>query len=223
MNRKAAGHLIGVAVLLLLVLYLNDLFVEQRLERYLVAHPEIVTRALAGQAAEKRASREADISRNLVTHWDDVAGTLAYAVQYDGHSFISRLVPISQVATSATLNLIATDYRCGYCKADRARVETLLKSHPHHEFVFLEAAVLGPESIRLAESALSEASREPLKYYGVHHRYFDAVQANTPSVEPDAERLAKTHRDIAAEVGINGTPTYVLSGMSHIGTLAAEN
>jgi len=173
-------------------------------------------------AQRQRTTGERLIAKNMIAHWDDISQVSAYVVQFDGSSFISRQVQISAVAaTPSELNLVAMDYRCGFCKADQDNVEALMRAHPHHNFVFIESAILGPGSIKLAERAVSEASFNPQGYYAIHRRYLGGGVFQTAPASADAQVLVQTHLRIASEIRINTTPTYIVAGVPHVGTITS--
>src|SRR6266436_367052 len=153
---KHLYYLVGIVVMSLLVLFHDNLNTEQQQTRS------------EKPAQRQRTTGERVIANSITAHWDDISRISAYVVQFDGINFISRYVPISAVAaTPEDFNLVASDYRCGYCKADRKNVETLIRTHPHQNFVFMESAILGEESIKLAERVISEAHFNPQGYYAI--------------------------------------------------------
>jgi len=216
MSKQDVLQIAAVLVLIVALLGVNDLLVERNVERYLVSHPEVLTRVLKQNQANERRAAAAKIRQNLLDHWSEIATVRAYSVFYNGNNITSQLIKISDVANPGNLNLIATDYRCVYCKGDRDAVERLLKSSPNVRFIFIEAAVLGSESRELAEAALSSADNE--NYYQVHYRMFDGGVLPA-TVSDSAVQLASSHRQLAELLGIGSTPLYVLRGEVHIGSI----
>jgi len=223
MSRKDLFQAIGVGLLTITILLMNDVIVGHRLAGYLIAHPEVISAALEARSASERSARERVLSDGVVSHWRQLAVTSAYVVQFDGHAFVSKWERVSDAASKPEqLNLIATDYRCGYCKADRIAVDELLRTHPERRFVFLEAAILGPDSVNLAERALEAARVHPDHYYSIHRQFFEEAASVSTAVSPEISAAVSKHRNVAKLIGITSTPTYILSGVPHSGMLVAE-
>jgi protein-disulfide isomerase len=158
------------------------------------------------------------------SNWPQIADTEAFIVQYDGRNMLSRLAKIADIPQIKSVpNFVFTDYRCGFCKADRTAVTNLLKNHPGENFVFIETAILGQESVDLAEDAVSDATSQPSDYYAIHYRYFDKPSSHPTNPLSAAVALVARHRELANSLGVTSTPTYVLSGIAHVGTLGETN
>jgi len=120
------------------------------------------------------------------------------------------------------------DYRCGYCIAMAPRLETLLEQDRNLRFVYKEWPILGPMSELAARAAL--AARRQGRYEDFHSALmrlrgrlteatlFDAarrlgldperLRADMQSAEID--RVLRDNRALAAELGITGTPAFVI-------------
>src|ERR1700722_13225173 len=133
MSLREVLSALGLTALLAAALFFNDFVMERRFGNFLSAHPEIVSNALANAQAQRAGASAERMQQQLAANWDVLSQTHAYAVRFDGSQFASRLVRIGDVATPKSLNLVATDYRCGYCKVDRAAVDALLKANPNRD------------------------------------------------------------------------------------------
>jgi hypothetical protein len=203
-------------------LFINDRLVERRVERDLLSRPDIATILGTATHSAQPVASGAHMQQILKLHWNELSQTRAYAVRFNGSTFTSRLVRISDVATPKTLNLVATDYRCGYCKADRGAVNAWLRENPNRDVVFIEAALLGPQSQELAKDALLRARYAGSEYYAIHNSEFDAIPKRLSNPDQkDSDLLAEQRRFLDA-LGIFATPTYVRAGVFHFGTLRAS-
>jgi hypothetical protein len=218
---RNAMNVIWLAAIFAGALLLNDILMERRVANVLSKHPEIVMSAVAYAESQRADTSAALMQQKLTTHWDVLSQTHAYAVRFNGSEFKSRLVRIGDIATPRNLDLVATDYRCHFCKSDRAAVDALLKANPNHDFVFMEAAVLGPESIELASVALQRAQKGEADYYFIHNSQFDA-QAGSSGGQgiPEVALLAEQKRFLDI-VGVFATPTYIRDGVVRSGTIGA--
>jgi protein-disulfide isomerase len=92
-------------------------------------------------------------------------------MSYEHGAYQSSLVKIGDVSTPANLNLIATDYRCGYCRADEPFVREMMRARPREKFIFIETAILGAKSRELA--AISLGAAELGNYAEAHRALFE--------------------------------------------------
>jgi hypothetical protein len=209
----------GAAVLAVFlgVIAVYDFFTEQRFEKYLGMHPTALTHAISPNEQASHTVPKDRISVNLRQQWPRVGATYAYAVRFDGRQFRSRLVKFSDVATPATLNLIATDYRCGSCQRDVENVSALIRSRPEQDFLFLEASILGPDSVRLSEAVIQRSASDD--FYAVHNRAFSHLPSTLAPPSLSAIELVERHHHVAESLGIKGTPTYIIDGKVQVGSL----
>jgi protein-disulfide isomerase len=124
------------------------------------------------------------------------------------------------------------DYNCGYCKRALSDTLELLKSDPQLKIVLKEFPILGPGSIEAAKVAVAVRMQDTTgtKYLEFHEKLLassaPANKANALSVAQevglDIERLQKDidgdevrqtldeNLMLARNLGINGTPGYVI-------------
>lgn len=234
MNRKTAiaGAALGLLVTALLGLSLDR--AKTKLQELFMSDQEIAA-ARAEARAAWRQQHEDTVARLVRENWGDVAATKAVAVSFENGGFQSAVVNIGEVATAARLDLVAFDYRCGYCRADVTALRDMIRDWPGRKFIFLEAAILGPQSLELAKLSLAAAKLG--KFPEAHEALFelsgnaggdlterlaqrlgmDAAALKAASV--DAEQALADHLRLAAVLGIRVTPTYILDGSPRIGAL----
>jgi hypothetical protein len=215
MIMRDAMSVLGLATLFSATLLVNDMVIERRLGTMLSNHPAFVVDAGTHSQAGESAARMQEL---LAMHWTELSRTRAFAVRFTGSRFVSRLVRLGEVATPKTLNLIATDYRCGFCKADRGAVDDMLRAHPNRDYVFIEAAVLGSESVERAKSALRRALGGQEDYYALHNRAFDAEPGDDLRTSSDLDVLTEQERFLEA-IGVAATPTYIREGIVRTGRM----
>jgi protein-disulfide isomerase len=128
-----------------------------------------------------------------------------------------------------------TDYSCGYCRASAGDIDRLLASDKKLKVVWREIPILGPGSEAAAHVALAAAQQG--RYLDFHRRMFAAGppdQANLPRVQkevgvtiaPDADgtigREIEANLALARELGMTGTPTFVVGGRILQGAVGYE-
>lgn len=184
---------------------------------YLMAHPEVLIEAI--QVLEDRQN-----SQRTVIERDAIAQNSA-ALFDDDHSFVGG-------NPDGDITLVEfMDYRCGFCRRAHPEVAELLASDGNIRWVVKEYPILGPESVlasRFAISVLRLAG--PEAYHAVHDDLMTLRGSVTPAAlrqiadargldverimagmeAPETSAAIETNLALARDLGINGTPTFVL-------------
>ena len=132
------------------------------------------------------------------------------------------------------------DYNCPYCKRAAEPVRKLLEADANIRLVYREWPILSEGSMFAARAAL--ASREQGKYEEMHVGLMSAGRVDERSTIKIAEGLgldiAQLRRDmqspmvtqhiarsveLAGEIGINGTPAFVIGTQLAPGLIPYEN
>ena len=132
------------------------------------------------------------------------------------------------------------DYQCGYCKQLFADLMATVNADKNVKLVLKEYPVLGDNS-ELASKAALAAQRQG-KYVELHQALMsasgkltaDRIEAIASGVgididkmhedmaDPQLASLISHNRDLAHELGINGTPSFVVNDEVYYGYLDAE-
>lgn len=182
--------------------------IEKVVHDYLLAHPEILPEAMAKlqdrQTASAITTERAAIETPFAGAW---AGNPAPRV---------------------TL-VMFTDYSCGYCRASAPDIEKLLAEEPDLKVVWREIPILGAQSVIAARAALAAAKEG--RYLGFHRGLFAGGRPDAASIGEvakaeglDAAKLAASGKGddvtreiaanlkLAAKLGVDGTPAFVVGG-----------
>jgi protein-disulfide isomerase len=134
------------------------------------------------------------------------------------------------------------DYNCGYCKRAIGDMDAVIKTNPDVRFVLKDFPILGPDS--LAAHKVADAFRRiaPNKY-GKFHRELLGGQAHANEaralevaeslgVKESAirKKMAENTEDggvqqtykLASQLGISGTPSYILADEAIYGAVGAD-
>ncbi|GGL62761.1 DsbA family protein [Wenxinia marina] len=125
------------------------------------------------------------------------------------------------------------DYRCGYCRRAFDEVEALVNADGNIRFVLKEFPILGEQSLISSQFALAVQQLHGDDAYKIAHDALITLEGDaTPDTltrlaeglgfeaEPILARMEseevmsviESNHAIASQLGINGTPTFVLGG-----------
>ena len=192
--------------------------IEQVVQDYLLAHPEILPKAM--DALEQR----------------QTAGQLgALRTQLEQPA---PGVVLGNPQGKVTL-VEFTDYACGYCRASVPDVAALIAANPDLRVVVREFPILTPESADAAKMAIAAA--EQGRYAAFHNAMFAAGRPTRETIAGAARTagldLARAQRVIATastaaelernhqyarQLGISGTPSWVIGDAMLSGAVGRE-
>ena len=204
--------------------------IERIVRDYLVSHPEVLQEAYneleKRQAAAELARHQSVISKNATMLYNS-----------------PRQVVLGNPNGNVTM-VEFFDYNCGYCKRAMSDMLTLIKSDPNLKVVLKEFPVLGPGSIEAAQvaAAVHIQDKTGKKYIEFHQKMFNGRgEANKARAMATAREVgldvARIEKDIAGpevaaylgesmqlsrELGLNGTPSYVVGRDVVIGAVGLE-
>lgn len=132
------------------------------------------------------------------------------------------------------------DYNCGFCKRALEDLERLLAEDPDLRVVLKEFPVLGPGSIEAAK--ISAAATDEENFFEFHTQLLRnpgnvdgaAALAAAATAGMDASAIATEAeaRDVvnnigetlqvARQIGINGTPSYIIGGKLIVGAVGYD-
>lgn len=184
---------------------------------YLLENPEVLMEAIA-VLEDRQAAAEAASDKSLVA-------THAKAIFDDGHSWVGGN-PDGDVVMVEFI-----DYRCGYCRKAWAETEELVQADGNIRRIIKEFPILGPgselssrfaisvqqlsgpEAYKRAHDALislrAEATEESLtRLAGDLGLDAAAIMARMPT--PDVTAVLQANHALAEQLGISGTPTFVV-------------
>ena len=188
--------------------------VEQVVEQYLRTHPEVIEQSLLILQAQRKEEERERTSQMIAAKQAELLN--------DPNS------PVSGNLEGDVTVVEFFDYRCGYCKRVADTVTQLQHDDPNVRVVYKDYPILGEASVLAARAAL--ASKAQGKHLAFHEALLASEEELTPesilalatAVGLDTEKL---HRDmespsiqttiernqaLARELGINGTPGFII-------------
>lgn len=193
---------------------------EKVVEEYILAHPEIIVRAMEKLQARRKAAEQKAFKRAL-----------------DANRVALLSDPDSPFAGDAKGDVVMVeffDYNCGVCKQVLPIIIRVLKDDPKVKLVYKDWPILGPQSVYAARAAL--ASRRQGKYVEFHnammaargglgeakvmslaaHVGIDTARLKEDMKSPEIDRILKKNFELGDALMLKGTPTFVI-GDSLIG------
>ena len=204
--------------------------IETIIKSYLVSHPEVLEEAMVElqkrQTAAESAKHEASISQNAETIFNSPRGVVLGNKDGDV-TFVEFF-----------------DYNCGYCKRAMADMLDLMKSDPKLKVVLKEFPVLSQGSVEAAQVAVAVRMQDPggKKYLDFHQKLLggrgpaDKARAMAAAKEagldtgriekdlasPEVRATIAENFKLAEEMGMNGTPSYVIGKQVVIGAIGLD-
>jgi protein-disulfide isomerase len=201
--------------------------VEAAIAAYIEANPDRVLAALeAGHARQMEAAHKAA--------GDKVQALTAY--------FESPAVPAAGNLDDPDVTIVEFfDYNCGHCKTAFRSVQHVLNADPGVRVLFAEMPILHPSSREAGAWAL--AAHRQGKYFAFHAALMehtgpispttlerlageaglDVAQAKADAASPEIAADLDRAMEVASEVGIRGTPAFVVGRTLYPGALGPED
>ncbi|MEO5337278.1 MAG: DsbA family protein [Magnetospirillum sp. WYHS-4] len=190
--------------------------VREIVRKYLMENPEIIIEAVETFKAKQEAEEEERVKKAVVERRSDLEND-----------------PDSPEAGNPKGDVTIVeffDYNCGYCKRVVAMLQDYLKEDPKIRLVFKEYPVLGPASLVAARAAIAASRMEKGKYLAFHtalmsakgplteERIFatagesgiDVAKLRKAMEDPAVDKAIAKTRALGKELGITGTPTFVI-------------
>ena len=133
------------------------------------------------------------------------------------------------------------DFRCPYCKASAPVVEKLLQAEPKVRLVLKDIPILGPDSLAVAKVgevanrhgrfkeywdriyALKDKATGESAIEVAHAIGLDPAAVRKEMESPDVERVLKRNTELARNLKIDGTPTFIIGSVFFPGAVSLED
>jgi protein-disulfide isomerase len=201
---------------------------EMAIHDYLIEHPDVLIEMQ--QILVARQGSEQQIARQQALDSIGVNALLDPAIAYvDGPDDASVTV------------IEFFDYRCGFCKASLPAVKAALAANTDMKFAFVEYPILTEDSLVAARAAVA-ARRQSGMYVPFHLALMetqgdlplerilsiaetvgiDIGQLQNDMADPVILENIEVAHELAQELLVNGTPTFVINGNFVVGQVTEE-
>ena len=202
----------------------ND--IRNTVREYLLENPQVIVEALETLQQQEQHSEGRRRQNAVVARADQL--------------FKSRSDPsVGDPKASVTI-VEFFDYQCPYCRRMAQQLAELNKQDPDLRIVYKEFPVFGPASTLAARAALGAARQG--KYEEFHLALMgirgapsersifraaeriglDAGRLRADMNSPNAQRLIQRNRQLASELGIRGTPAFVIGDQIIAGAIEMD-
>jgi protein-disulfide isomerase len=188
--------------------------VEKVVEGYIRSHPEVIEQTLQALEARRQAEEKERVRKVIATRQRELLNDPAS--------------PVSGNANGDVTVVEFFDYRCGFCKRVAGAVAQLQKDDPRVRVVYKDFPILGEASEMAAKAAL--ASRAQGKHQAFHEALLasknemtkegllriatevglDAKRLEADMENPEWVTIIDRNRALAKELGISGTPGFIV-------------
>jgi protein-disulfide isomerase len=204
--------------------------IEAIVKNYLVSHPEVLEEAMneltKRQAAAEDQKHQESIAKNADTIFNSPRGVVLGNKDGDV-TFVEFF-----------------DYNCGYCKRAMADMLDLLKSDHKLKVVLKEFPVLSEGSVDAAKVAVAVRMQDPTgqKYLDFHQKLLggrgpadkaramaaakdaglDTAKLEKDMQSPEVKATIAENFKLAEDMGMNGTPSYVIGKQVVVGAVGLD-
>ncbi len=199
--------------------------IEGMIKNYLLSHPEVMVE-VSKELEKRQASMLADNNKKLIVERKASIFRAPADFVYGN--------PKGQITVVEFF-----DYNCGWCKKAVDEINKLVKADPQVRIVFKELPIFGEASTLAAKAAM--ASVKQGKYWDFHVALMKEKQVTKDNLFKIAEKVGlnvdklkadmadpavdvalKETAAIAQELGIEGTPGFIVDDKVNVGFVPAE-
>jgi protein-disulfide isomerase len=204
--------------------------IETIIKNYLLTHPEILEDVSAEltkrQTAAEAQKHQAAVEKNASLIFNSPRGVMLGNKDGDV-TFVEFF-----------------DYNCGYCKRAMTDMLDLMKSDPKLKVVLKDFPVLGPGSVEAAQVAVAVKMQDQTgkKYLDFHQKLLggrgqadkaralavakeaglDMARLEKDMTSPEVRATLEENFKLAEEMGMNGTPSYVIGKQVVVGAVGLD-
>jgi protein-disulfide isomerase len=212
--------------------------IQQIIKDYLVSHPEVVQQVLV-EALRNRPPGAASPAGAAVA---PAAADKSALVKGNAAALFGSKRQVTLGNPQGDVTLVEFfDYACGFCKRALSDTVELLKSDPKLKVVLKEFPILGPGSLEAARVAVAVRMQDPegTRYLEFHKKLLgnsmppnralalsvareaglDVARLEKDEASPEVNETIEESAALARTLGLNGTPSYVISDQVVVGAV----
>ncbi len=199
--------------------------VKTLIEKYIQDNPQKILDSLENYRVQQEQEREQNMQSKIEQNMGKLTGPD---------------VPSIGPADAKVTVVEFFDYNCGYCRRALPDIQTTLLENENVRFVFKELPILSPQSAEMAKWALAAHKQD--KYFEYHSALMkqgfsknasgykkvgselglDIKQLEADANSKDIETQLNTMISTARDIGISGTPAFIINGKLYPGYLGED-
>ena len=200
----------------------------QFIREYLLENPEVMLEVQAALAAKQHSQRGEQAGQAVAANHDAI---------FNSQDDIALGNPDGDVTVVEFF-----DYNCGYCKRALADMEKVLATDPKVRIVLKELPILGPDSLDAHRVSNAVRLIAPEKYGEFHRALLGSTGTATEEsaievaaalgiseadlrksmAENPNDQLVRDAYTLATNLGVTGTPTYIVGNEALFGAVGAD-
>lgn len=200
----------------------------QFIREYLLENPEVMLEVQAALEAKQHSQRVEQAGQAVAANHDAI---------FNSQDDIALGNPDGDVTVVEFF-----DYNCGYCKRALADMEKVLATDPKVRFVLKELPILGPDSLDAHRVSNAVRLIAPEKYGEFHRALLGSTGTATEEsaievaaalgiseadlrksmAENPNDQLVRDAYTLATNLGVTGTPTYIVGNEALFGAVGAD-
>ena len=200
----------------------------QFIREYLLENPEVMLEVQAALEAKQHSQRVEQAGQAVAANHDAI---------FNSQDDIALGNPDGDVTVVEFF-----DYNCGYCKRALADMEKVLATDPKVRFVLKELPILGPDSLDAHRVSNAVRLIAPEKYGELHRALLGSTGTATEEsaievaaalgiseadlrksmAENPNDQLVRDAYTLATNLGVTGTPTYIVGNEALFGAVGAD-
>src|SRR5215813_14842223 len=202
--------------------------IEKIVREYIIAHPEVLEEAM-NELSKRQAAAEAEKHQATITSNAEIIFNSPRGVTIGNKDGDVTFVEFF-------------DYNCGYCKRAMADMLDLMKADAKLKVVLKEFPVLSQGSMDAAKVAVAVRMQDPKKYLDFHTKLLggrgpadkaraiaaakdaglDTARIEKDITSPEVKATIEENFKLAEEMGLNGTPSYVIGKQIVVGAVGLD-
>lgn len=200
--------------------------VKELVKDYILANPEVILEAVQTLRRKQEEAQKKSAEDALKTRRAELQG--------------ASDLPVAGNAKGDVTIVEFMDYRCGYCKGVAPVIEQVLRADGKVRLVIKEFPILGPASRTASMAAI--AAHKQGKYLAYHNALMaypnnltdevifalarqvglDLTKLKADMQSPEVQALIEKTHKLATDLGINGTPGFIIGDQIIPGAVSAD-
>ncbi|WP_273756137.1 DsbA family protein [Bartonella sp. MM73XJBT] len=205
--------------------------IQKIVRDYLLTHPEIMIemQLVLQEKLEKKSAQDAQTQASIINF-------LKKEIFHSPHDAVLGNPNGKRVLIDFF------DYNCGYCKMSYSYIENLIKEYPDLRVVIKDLPILGPDSMATHTVVHAFRKQFPEKYPQFHKALLtsesrtneakaikiavslgaDEKKLRDAIKDPNLQSPFKENIQIASQLNITGTPSYIIGDKVFIGAISQD-